>query len=482
MSRRQNLEFIEFVWVWNEVQGQATPRHHRRIARWLQSKRDAGETRLLLMAFRGSGKSTLVGLFCAWWLALNPDARILVIAADQALAGKMVGQVRRIIERHPLCGHLLPGGEDAWAADRFTVARTAVLRDPSMMAQGIGGNITGNRAELIIGDDVEVAGNCDTATKRAELRERLAETEFVLVPGGTQLMVGTPHSAETLYRPEKEALLRGYRRLRLPLLTPQGDSAWPERFPLPAIQALRERVGPLAFARQMQLEAVRAEAARLDPALIIRYRAEPEYREANGRAQMQLLGRRMLSGGAFWDPSFGRRESGDGSVLATAFSDGEGCHFLHSMDWLTHDPEAETDNATQQCRQVAAIVRDLKLPAVFVETNGIGKFLPALLRRALAETGAAATVREHTSHRAKADRILAAFDPLLAAQRLYAHDRVLDGPFSAEMTDWRPEDRNARDDGLDAAAGLILSEPVRLPVRSSPSRPPPPRPASWRGG
>ena len=163
-SQRPTTDFIEFTWVWNQIQGLSTPAHHRRIARWLDQRVVAGDRRLLLMAFRGSGKSTMVGLFCAWWLHREPDARILVLAADQALAGKMVNQVRRIIERHPLCEQLLPDGEDAWAADRFTVSRSAVLRDPSMLAQGLTGNITGARAEMIICDDVEVAGNCDTAS------------------------------------------------------------------------------------------------------------------------------------------------------------------------------------------------------------------------------------------------------------------------------------------------------------------------------
>jgi hypothetical protein len=34
----------------------------------------------------------------------------------------------------------------------------------------------------------------------------------------------------------------------------------------------------------MLLQPVTEEAVRLDPALILRYRAEPEYREANGAA------------------------------------------------------------------------------------------------------------------------------------------------------------------------------------------------------
>ncbi|MCS6890085.1 MAG: phage terminase large subunit [Rhodovarius sp.] len=470
-------DFPEFVWLWNELQGQAMPPHHRRMARWLAERHAQGHRRLLLMAFRGAGKSSLVGLFCAWWLAREPEARILVLAAEHSLAQRMVAQVRRIIERHPLCAHLLPAGAEAWAADRFTVARRRVLRDPSMLAQGIGGNITGARADLIVCDDVEVPGNCDTPAKREELRTRLAEAEFVLVPGGTLLFVGTPHCAESLYRPGVEPLLKGCRRLRLPLLDRHGRSAWPERFDAQTIAALRERVGPLAFARQMQLEPIQDAAARLDPALIIAYREEPAYREAQGRAQLFLLGRRMVSGAAFWDPAFGRPDRGDGSVLACAYADAEGRFYLQRVLWLTADDMAAEDAATQQCRAVAAVLRALHLPAVFVETNGIGRFLPALLRRVLAAEGVAAAVREHANHRPKQERILGALDPLLAARRLYAHAEVLAGPFAREMAAWRPDDRNARDDALDAVASLVLSEPVRLPLVPLPPRPPP-----WRGG
>jgi hypothetical protein len=471
-------DLLEFAWIWNRTAGLGTPSPHRRVLRWLQGHGEAGDRRMLLMAFRGFGKSTLVGLYCAWQLYRAPETRILVIAADHALATKMVATVRRILGRHPLCGALLPDhGEGPWASDRFTVARQSVLRDASMMAAGIGGNITGARAELIVCDDVEVAGNCDSPVKRAELRERLTEAEFVLVPDGTILFVGTPHTTESLYAETPDAFLAGYRRLAVPLLDADGASAWPERFPAEAVAALRLRVGPLAFRRQMQLETVSEDSARLDPALLVRYGADIDYREANGRGVLTLMGTRLVSGGGWWDPAYGRPGSGDASVLAATFADAEGRHYLHRVAYLLHDPEAEEDAATQQCRAVASLARDLLLPVVRVETNGLGRFLPGLLRREMSQIGVACTVKEVASRRSKSERILAALDPVLAARRLSVHDSVWRTRFPREMAEWKPDTPGLHDDALDAVAGCLLAEPVRLPLA-----PPAPRATlPWRG-
>ena len=68
------------------------------------------------MAFRNSGKSTVVGLFAAWLLKTNPSLRIMVLSADLALAKKMVRTVKRIIERHPETRGLKPDRADQWAA------------------------------------------------------------------------------------------------------------------------------------------------------------------------------------------------------------------------------------------------------------------------------------------------------------------------------------------------------------------------------
>ncbi|MBI5165299.1 MAG: phage terminase large subunit [Magnetospirillum sp.] len=463
------IDFPEFAWIWNRRVGLGTPRHHRRMARWLAARWRHGPRELLLMAFRSSGKSTMVGLFCAWVLMHDPNLRIMVLAADFALAKKMVRNVKRIIERHPLTPGLKPARREQWAADQFTVNRPGELRDASMIAKGIGANITGSRADIVICDDVEVPNTCDSAPKRADLRERLGEIEYVLVPGGLQLYVGTPHSFYTIYgrearleAGESRPFLDGFRRLEIPLLDPRGKSAWPERFPAERIAAIRRRSGPNKFDSQMMLQPVNIADGRLDPDRLRLYDDELVYAEGNRLAVLSLAGKRLVSASCWWDPAYGAPGKGDSSVVAALFTDEEGGYWLHRVRYLTHDPAlADVDEATQLCRHVAAFVRDLHLPAVTLETNGLGRFLPGLLRREFAAAAIPCAVVEVSSTRAKDQRIVDAFDAVLAAGALRCHRSVWTTPFVAEMREWQPGGKG-RDDGLDAVAGCLLAQPVRL--------------------
>ncbi len=478
------ISFRQFVWLWNRGQGQTTPTLHLEIAEWLGRCWEQGDRRLVLLVFRNAGKSTLVGIFCAWLLLNDPDLRILVLAAEHDLARKMVRNVKRIIERHPLTGGLVPRRGDQWTADQFTVRRALTQRDPSLLARGISANITGSRADVVICDDVEVPNTCATPNRRAELRERLREINYVLVPGGLQLYIGTPHSYYSIYVErarievgEPAPFLSGYHRLCIPLLDARAESRWPERFPPDQIEAIRRQSGPAKFESQMMLQPRSVEEVRLDPDRLIRYDAPLEYQQGNGEAILSIAGRRLVSATGWWDPAYGAPGTGDASVVAAVFVDADGGYWLHGIRYLSHDPAlvGEVDEATQLCRQVARFAERMHLPSVTLETNGLGRFLPALLRRELNALGLACPVVEHVSQRNKEQRILDAFDPLLAASMLRAHAGVWSTRFIEEMREWRPG-RRCRDDGLDAVSGCLLAEPVRL-RRSAPGRR-----ADWRPG
>lgn len=462
------LSFQQFVWLWNRCQGQQTPKLHLDIATWLGQSWHGGDRRLLLLCFRSAGKSTLIGMFCAWLLCDRPDLRILILSAEYDLAKKMVRNVKNIVERHPLTADLIPNRSLQWASDQFTVRRKLTLRDPSLLARGVTSNITGSRADIVICDDVEVPNTCRTPTKREELRDRLHEISYVLVPGGMQLYAGTPHNLNSIYAElpserNTQAFLDGFKRLVIPLLDDDGKSCWPERFSADCIEDLKKQTGPAKFQSQMLLRPSEEDDVRLDPKSLIRYDGDIVCRESNGHALLTIAGRRMVSVTAWWDPAFGSPDRGDASVVAAVFVDDDGGYWLHDLRYLVHDPgrSEQVDEATQLCRQVVDFARELFLPSITIETNGLGRFLPAVLQRELNARDCGCNVLEHVSHRNKDQRILDAFDPVLAAGALKAHTRVWQTPFIDEMRDWRPG-RNGRDDGLDAVSACILAEPVRL--------------------
>ena len=192
--------FYLFLDEWNRLLGLETPEHHRRIIRFLFSVWSESPHHGLLMAFRHSGKSTVLGVFAACVLYLRPQTRILILSAESVLASRMVTHIKHILENHPMCSEMVPESKKEWANGRITINRPIGIREPSVVCQGVYGNITGMRADLIICDDVEVPNTSNTATKRENLRERLRELDFILSPSGTMIYIGTPHTYDTIYR------------------------------------------------------------------------------------------------------------------------------------------------------------------------------------------------------------------------------------------------------------------------------------------
>lgn len=188
-----------FMDSWNNLVGFETPEHHKQIMRFLIEVLNNEPHRGLLNAFRHSGKSTVVGIFAACVLYNLPQTRILILSAESGLASRMVSHIKNILENHPLCTDVLPDVKKEWGTHKITIKRPVGIREPSVICQGISGNITGLRSDLIICDDVEVPNTCNTQQKRNNLRERLRELDFILSPRGTMIYIGTPHTQDTIY-------------------------------------------------------------------------------------------------------------------------------------------------------------------------------------------------------------------------------------------------------------------------------------------
>ncbi len=193
---------LKFLDTWNKIIDFETPYHHKKIIRFLIDVLENPPHKALLTAFRHSGKSSVIGIFTAWILSIKPKTRILILSAESNLSSRMVSHIKHILENHPDCNEMLPNIKKEWGSHKITISRPLGIREPSVICQGIHGNITGLRSDLIICDDVEVPNTCNTAKKRSELRDRLRELDFILSPTGIMIYIGTPHCMDTIYNNE----------------------------------------------------------------------------------------------------------------------------------------------------------------------------------------------------------------------------------------------------------------------------------------
>ncbi len=193
-------DYYNFLDEWNKILNLQTPNHHKKIMKFLTEVLKNPPRRGLLQAFRHSGKSSVLGVFAAYCLYKKPETRILILSAETNLSSRMVSHIKHILENHPKCKDMLPSVKKEWGAHKVTIQRPVGIREPSVVCQGIYGNITGMRADLIICDDVEVPNTSNTKSKRIKLRERLRELDFILSPNGTMIYIGTPHTMDTIYK------------------------------------------------------------------------------------------------------------------------------------------------------------------------------------------------------------------------------------------------------------------------------------------
>ena len=244
--------------------------------------------------------------------------------------------------------------------------------------------------------------------------------------------------------------------LKIPIVDDTGASAWPELFSPSRIDDLRNAVGNRHFASQMMLEPVSTERARLDPGGVQLYDAEFDARSGQ-------IGKHKITGAAvYWDPSTGRRGR-DGSVCVVLYrDDASRCVFVHDILYMTVS-DNDTHPLARQCDCVLEFMARHNMRRITIETNGIGNALPEIMRDAASRVGAPITIMRITNNRPKVDRILDAIEPFLGAGRMYAHHRITQTPFVAEMLGWSPIGSAGHDDGLDAVAGAISIAPT--PIR-----------------
>jgi predicted phage terminase large subunit-like protein len=198
-----------------------------------------------------NGKSSLVShWFPVWYLDRFSDRRIILVSYAAEYAEEWGRQVRNSIEDHAdsLSVRLAP---DSSAADRW-----ATTLDGGMVSTGIGGRVTGRRANVLIFDDpLKNAEEANSQNHRNKVWEFFKSAGYTrLTPDGAIIVVMTRwHEDDLVGRIDKEQEAGGERweRVDLPAIAGRDDplgrddgaALWPERWPLSALERIRTALG-----------------------------------------------------------------------------------------------------------------------------------------------------------------------------------------------------------------------------------------------
>lgn len=160
--------------------------------------------------------------YATWRICMDPNVRILIVSKTKELAKDFLYAIKQRLTHNQFVelqrAYAPPEGfektADQWSQDAITVKRTeAFEKDPTVQALGIGGQIYGSRADLIILDDCVTLSNVNEYEK--QIRWLQQEVINRPQPGDRIMVLGTRVDAIDLYK-----------ELRNPDRYPEGESPW----------------------------------------------------------------------------------------------------------------------------------------------------------------------------------------------------------------------------------------------------------------
>ena len=169
----------------------------------------ASPKRILINVPPEHAKSTTITTnYVTYKIVTNPNSRVIIVSKTQAMARKFLGQIKDRLT-HPnytkmQAGFGPTGGwqkdSKIWQADmiHFSTGRDSGEKDPTVQALGIGSQIYGARADLIILDDTVMTSNAHEWEKQLEWIQKEVITR--LGRHGTLLVVGTRVAPIDLYK------------------------------------------------------------------------------------------------------------------------------------------------------------------------------------------------------------------------------------------------------------------------------------------
>lgn len=499
--------FLKGAW---EVLGlpRPTPAQYR-LAYFLQN---SGRRRGI-QAFRGIGKSWISSVLVCYCLRHNPQYKFLIVSASKERADNFTMFTRQLIDQWDILHCLIPSSDQRDSRLSFDVRPATPDHAPSVKSVGITGQLSGSRADEIIGDDIEVSNNSETQLKREKLVRSVSEFDSILKPNGYITMLGTPQTEESVYTtlgdkgfeeliypsryPAVTDIYNKYRGKLDPELTKAllndhtlvGKPTDPARFSDDDLDERERSIGKSRFALQFQLDTSLSDAMkyplRLSDLIVTsvdRDVAAEKYVHCNDRAKVLEVPTVGMRGDRFYEPMavFGKHKAYTGSAMYIDPS-GRGTDEtayavvkqLNSQLFIPAGGVGGLQGGYEPgvLEALCNIAKENKVNTVIIESNmGDGMFTQ-LLKPYLKKIHPVEVLEERVttqkelriidtlepvlnSHRLVVDKSLIAFDA--ATTMRYSEDDRLSRQFFYQLTRLT-KDRNSlkHDDRLDALSSCV---------------------------
>jgi len=191
----------------------------------MKYEKGIADNRILINIPPNHAKSITITVdYVTWKVAQNPNFRVLIVSQTQQLAADFLYAIKQRLT-HPMYEDLqaayaagvgFNSKTASWQATRVVFGdelRESSEKDPNIEAVGIGGQIYGKRADMIIVDDAVTLKNANEFEK--QIRWLTQDVRSRLNPTGKLVVIGTRVAAVDLYK-----------ELRSPDRYPGGQVPW----------------------------------------------------------------------------------------------------------------------------------------------------------------------------------------------------------------------------------------------------------------
>ena len=176
----------------------------------MKYEKGPANNRILLNIPPNHAKSITITIdYVTWLICQNPNFRILIVSQTQRLASDFLYAIKQRLT-HPMYENLqqayaagvgFNSKSASWQATRITFGdelRESSEKDPNIEAVGIGGQIYGKRADMIIVDDAVTLSNANDFER--QIKWLTQDVRSRLNPTGKLIIIGTRVSAVDLYK------------------------------------------------------------------------------------------------------------------------------------------------------------------------------------------------------------------------------------------------------------------------------------------